>query len=38
MANISFLDTCLLAILGINIFYNNCLYMQSIIVCNILNA
>ena len=38
MANISFLNTCLLTTLGTDIFYNKYLYMRSVIVYNILNA
>ena len=38
IANISFLGTVQLSILGTNVFYNNCLYMRSMIIYNILNT
>ena len=38
MANILFLGICLIAILGINIFYSDWLYIESIIIYDILNA
>ena len=38
VTNISFSDTCLPITSGTNIFYNNYLYMRSIIIYNILNT